>query len=154
MRPPPPAHPPLPKRQPPQHPNPKIPSMWSTEPGPTSKAMLSKSHPSYVPTGTSTHPQGHAVDSAPLHGAPTAIAMIFTRCGHACPTMVANMKEAHTTLPANLRDRVQWLLITFDIEHDTPEVLARYAQSQRLNDQWILLHGSEAQVRMISKIGR
>lgn len=106
----------------------------------------------YVVDGTWTNQQGHAFEIASLQGAPTAIAMIFTHCGHACPTMVANMKEAQNTLPSNLRDRVQWVLITFDVEHDTPDVLARYAQNQRLNDQWTLLHGSEAQVRMISML--
>lgn len=106
----------------------------------------------YVVDGTWTNQQGHAFEIASLQGAPTAIAMIFTHCGHACPTMVANMKEAQNTLPSNLRDRVQWVLITFDVEHDTPDALARYAQNQRLDSQWTLLHGTEAQVRMISML--
>lgn len=106
----------------------------------------------YVVEGPWFDQQGDAFDLASLRGQPVVISMIFTHCGHACPMLVSNMKEVQSTLPARLRNRVQFVLVSFDVEHDTADVLALYAENQRLDAQWTLLHGNEDNVRMLSML--
>lgn len=95
---------------------------------------------------------GQKATLADNQGRAVLVAMIFTQCGHACPMMVSNMQEIEADLPPKLKDEVQYILVTFDTEHDTPEVLARYAEHHTLNDKWTLLHGSDDQVRTLSML--
>lgn len=84
-----------------------------------------------------------------LQGKPTLIAMIFTHCGYACPRLTADMKGIHDKLGAKAGD-VHFVLVSFDVERDTPEQLAQYAKQMELTPDWVLLHGGEETVRALS----
>lgn len=85
-----------------------------------------------------------------LSGKIQVAAMIFTRCGYACPRIVENLKDIESQLPENLKGKVEFLLISFDTKYDTPEKLKEYAKEHELDQNWTLLHGSEDEVRTLS----
>ncbi|MBA2250666.1 MAG: SCO family protein [Chitinophagaceae bacterium] len=86
---------------------------------------------------------------ASLEGKPTVVGMIFTNCGYACPRLTSDMKNIADRLKAN-RGKVNFLLVSFDSERDTPAQLQKFAKQMELDSAWILLHGSDETVRTLS----
>lgn len=82
-------------------------------------------------------------------GKPTVVGMIFTHCDYACPRLVADIKNINKLLDAE-EGKVNYVLISFDTERDTPEVLKKYAENLKLDQDYTLLHGSEEAVRTLS----
>ena len=66
-----------------------------------------------------------------LDGRIWVVDFVYTRCRTYCPVLTTRMKQLRAQL-AELRDRVGFLSISVDPEHDTPQVLARYAQRRQL----------------------
>src|SRR5690242_3384599 len=85
-----------------------------------------------------------------LEGKVQVVAMIFTHCGYACPRTIDNMKAIASRLPANEKDKVGFVLISFDPERDSPQQLKAYAIAKQLDNHWTLLHGSADQIRELS----
>lgn len=84
-----------------------------------------------------------------LKGKPTVIGMIFTNCTYACPRLTADIKNISKNL-RDKKDKVNFVLISFDTERDNPERLGKFAKEMGLDADWILLHGSEQTVRTLS----
>ena len=82
-------------------------------------------------------------------GKPTVVGMIFTHCDYACPRLTADIKNINKQLNAK-QGEVNYVLISFDSERDTPEVLKKYADNLNLGEDYTLLHGSEEAVRTLS----
>lgn len=82
-------------------------------------------------------------------GKPTLVCMIFTHCDYACPRLTADIKGIEEKLNKDA-DKVNFLLITFDTERDTPERLEEYRKMMKLDDRFTLLHGDEDAVRTLS----
>jgi len=79
---------------------------------------------------------------AELKGKPQVVTMFFARCELACPVLVHDVKRIEAALPADLRGKVGFVLVSFDSERDTPEVLRGYRERQELNAAtWTLLQG-------------
>jgi len=72
-----------------------------------------------------------------LRGAPWVADFIFTRCRGPCPLMTRRMAELGEVLPGEVR-RVSF---TVDPEHDSPEVLAEYAERYEAPRSWLFLTG-------------
>jgi protein SCO1/2 len=87
-----------------------------------------------------------------LQGKVQIVAMIFTNCASACPRIMMDLKTIESKIPEANRVNVDFLLISFDTERDTPEVLKQYANDRKLNGHWRLLHGTEGQVREMSMV--
>lgn len=82
-----------------------------------------------------------------LNGKPTVVGMVFTHCAYACPRLTADM----IAIADSLKEvEINYLLVSFDVERDTPERLKYYATKSGLNKNWTLLHGSEDAVRTLS----
>lgn len=81
-------------------------------------------------------------------GKPTVVAMMFTHCEYACPRLVADVKEIQKEVESP--GKVNYVLISFDTERDTPEALKTYGNNLKLNDDFTLLHGTEDAVRTLS----
>lgn len=65
---------------------------------------------------------------------------IFTRCKLTCPVLTANMATLQKELPKNV------ILVSFSVdpEHDTPQVLEKFAKSFGAEpDRWIFLTGKK-----------
>lgn len=86
---------------------------------------------------------------ASLAGKPTVVGMIFTNCGYACPRLTSDIKNISEKLKGN-REKVNFLLVSFDSERDIPKQLQKFANQMELDSNWILLHGSEETVRTLS----
>ena len=84
-----------------------------------------------------------------LNGKPTVVGMIFTNCGYACPRLTGDMKNIADKLKGQ-RNKVNFVLISFDTERDNPSQLKKFQKQMGLDDDWILLHGAEEAVRTLS----
>ncbi|MBI3885418.1 MAG: SCO family protein [Opitutae bacterium] len=87
-----------------------------------------------------------------LRGRPVVLTMFFASCGYACPLIVTDMLAIQGRLPAELRDKAVFVLVSFDTARDTPAVLAQYRMSRNLNAHWVLLHGEDAPVRELAAL--
>lgn len=75
---------------------------------------------------------GKTIALSALRGKPVAVSMIYLSCGFSCPTTVAHMKALEKMLPEPLRKDMQFVLVSFDAEHDTPAAMTRYAKKHGL----------------------
>ncbi|HHO53479.1 MAG TPA: hypothetical protein ENK18_22060 [Deltaproteobacteria bacterium] len=75
-----------------------------------------------------------------------AVTFLYTRCPipEMCPALVARLQALDAQLPDG--DEVQLLAITLDPEHDTPGVLARYAEQVGASPRWRFGRLPEAQL--------
>jgi protein SCO1/2 len=80
-----------------------------------------------VPAFSLTDHRGRTVTDQELRGMPWVANFIFTRCPSACPMLTAKFKALQERL-GGAKSPVRFVSITVDPEHDTPEVLAAYAQ--------------------------
>lgn len=87
-----------------------------------------------------------------LAGRVQVVAMLYTHCSVSCPRLLATMKRLEAmTGDAGLADRVGFTVVSLDPARDTPERLATFAESVRLDpERWTLLTGGEGDVRALS----
>ena len=78
---------------------------------------------------------------ADLRGRPQVVTMFFATCQLTCPVLLNDLKRLEAALPAALRTNVGFVLVSFDTERDTPEVLAGYRKIHELAERWTLLRG-------------
>ncbi len=106
----------------------------------------------YQLDATFTDDSGHAFTLGELRGRPVVLTMFFTSCGFACPLLVTDMQAIRGRLPVELRDQAAFVLVSFDVAHDTPTVLKKYRDDRALDGQWTLLHGDDGAVRELAAL--
>jgi protein SCO1/2 len=94
---------------------------------------------------------GREVTLKDLQGAPWIADFIFTRCPASCPMMTARMARLDRELPQDFSVRL--VSFSVDPEHDTPQVLQRYAASFKAPARWLFLTGNGPQIYRLSKEG-
>ncbi len=87
-----------------------------------------------------------------LRGRPVVMAMFFASCGYACPLTVTDMLAIQARLPADVRAKAVFVLVSFDIARDTSVVLAEYRRQRGLDEKWILLRGADDSVRELAAL--
>jgi len=97
-----------------------------------------------------TNQRNEAVNLRDLSGKPRVICMFFSHCAYACPRITADMLSIEARLAAEQRDRVGFVMASFDVDRDTPEILATFAAAKELPDSWQLLHGGEDETRELA----
>lgn len=98
---------------------------------------------------TDQHQQDTAF--AALRGHPRLLTMFFSHCEYACPIIVGDLKKIEARLSEEERSRLFVSLISFDVDRDTPEVLAAYALKMGMDpNRWQLLHGDASAVRSVA----
>jgi protein SCO1/2 len=96
---------------------------------------------------------GKEIKLSVLRGRPQVLAMFFTSCEYACPIIVENMKSVERAIPKSLRDKVDFLLVSFDVKNDTVEALKAYrAKNELATTHWSLLRGKEDDVRELAAL--
>jgi protein SCO1/2 len=85
-----------------------------------------------------------------LRGHYQVLALIFTRCPKACPTLVKQLQALERRLPEQARAATRFALLTIDPEHDTPEALRAYRQRMGLGTSFTLLRGDDSAVRELA----
>jgi protein SCO1/2 len=101
----------------------------------------------HVPEFALTNRDGRVVRRADLDGKPWVADFVFTRCPASCPMMSARMARLNRDLPSDLAFRL--VSISVDPDHDTPEVLQRYAESFQATGRWLFLTGGREEVRRL-----
>lgn len=93
-----------------------------------------------VPAFHLTGMDGKAFDGASLAGKVWVASFVFTTCKNSCPMLQAQMRRLSHSLPAG--PDYALVSITVDPDHDTPEVLMRYAKGLGVDDpRWSFLTG-------------
>ncbi len=106
----------------------------------------------YQADGAFTDDAGQTVRLGALRGRPVVLTMFFASCGYACPLLVTDMEAIRAKLPAEVRDRAAFVLVSFDVARDTPAALAAYRRSRGLDGAWTLLHGDDDAVRELAAL--
>jgi protein SCO1/2 len=114
--------------------------------------------PVLVPVGTAmpdfelTDQTARPVALSALKGKVVAVTFIYSRCPlpDYCPRMVENFKALRARFAARMDRDLVFLTISFDPRYDTPEVLAKYAASQRAGGAgWHFLTGDPAKIERV-----
>jgi len=96
-------------------------------------------HLGSLPDFRLTERSGRPLSLADLRGRPWVADFIFTQCGGACPAMTARLARLRREIPAD----VTFVSFTVDPGHDTPEVLARYADTFHADGSWHFVTGAQ-----------
>lgn len=107
-------------------------------------------HEYALPDVTLFDQAGHAVPVSELQSTsgPLALNFIFATCTTICPVMTATFAQMLKELGPEA-DRIRLVSITIDPEHDTPAVLARYAERFEAPPGWRFLTGSRSDVERL-----
>lgn len=99
-----------------------------------------------------TEDSGAPFRLAELRGQPVALVMFFSTCTHACPATIVDLVSIREKLPAAIRHQARIVMVTFDVERDTPAALKAFRESRGLPADWKLLHGSNDAVRELAAL--
>lgn len=96
---------------------------------------------------------GKQVKLEVLRGRPQVITMFFARCEYTCPMIVQHMRDLERALPDSLQGKVDFLLVSFDTDRDTPEALRAFRERLKLpTESWTLLRGGADDVRELAAL--
>jgi len=80
----------------------------------------------------------------------TLFAMVYTHCPDICPMTTHNMQLVEQRLPENLKNKVNFVVISFDPNRDKPSVLKKFAEIRDISfDNWTLLSGDEQNTKEV-----
>lgn len=97
--------------------------------------------------------EGKPIRLAALKGKTLVVVMIYTTCKASCPRLVADMLAIRQQVPASAGGKVQYVLVSIDPEHDTPEKLKAFAISKEMDgEEWTFLQGDPASVREFANV--
>ena len=110
-----------------------------------------------VPDVPLVNQDGEAVRLSDYRGRAVALTFIFTRCPlpDYCPLMMKRFAAVHATVAADedLAARTHLLTVSFDTEHDTPEVLRVFGEPFQKTDppftHWELASGTDEAIRTL-----
>lgn len=106
----------------------------------------------YQVDATWTNDAGQSVALTSLRGQPVVLAMFFANCEYACPVLVNDMRRLRDLLPAEVRAKARFVLVSFDPVRDTPEALKAYRERNALDAGWTLLHGDANSVQELAMV--
>ncbi len=96
---------------------------------------------------------GKTIPLSVLRGRPQVVAMFFSSCEYACPIIVNDMKTLEAKLPAGVRAKTDFLLVSFDTKRDTVAALAAYRKKENIpTANWTLLRGGQDDVRELAAL--
>jgi len=107
-----------------------------------------------VPPFSFTDQYGRPFTDKDVEGKIVIADFFFTRCKTICPRMSAHMQQLQLMLNDDAFDDVVFLSHSVDPEHDTPEVLDRYAKDlQADSTRWKFLTGNALDIYRIGNTG-
>lgn len=73
-------------------------------------------------------------------GSVLLVGYVYTKCPDICPVITYNMRDVYEKLGAD--ENIHFISVSFDPTRDTPEILAKYAESYKIDyNNWHLLTG-------------
>jgi len=98
-------------------------------------------------------PDGTKIKLEELKGKVLTMVMIYTSCKTACPRLTADMKDIEAKVGKQNSDELQYILVSIDPEHDTPERMRAFIKNNKLEGkQWVFLRGSEEDTRELANV--
>lgn len=86
-------------------------------------------------------------------GHPVVMSMFYASCPYSCPVLIDQLKRLEKKVDDKTRGQLRFILISFDPENDTIEVLKQVMAKHGLDSsRWKLLRGEESQVREIAAL--
>lgn len=84
------------------------------------------------------------------------IEFMYTNCPDVCPVTSLEMSKLRTQLIKDgvFGDKIEFVTVTIDPEHDTPEVLKEYAERFEVtspDDGWVFLSGTDADTKKLAE---
>jgi len=99
-----------------------------------------------------TSQDGAPVRLADFRGKVVAVTFIFTRCTDTCPVLTPMMSFVQDRLGADFGQKIVFISVTVDPEHDTPEVLKEYAQAFGANPAgWFFVTGAPEPIHDLTR---
>lgn len=99
-----------------------------------------------------TAQDGHRLALADLRGKAVVLSFAFTRCGDICPVAIYKLIWMQDELGPVFGEGVQFVTVTVDPEHDTPAVLADYAETIGARTEgWSFLTGPADRVAEVAR---
>lgn len=95
---------------------------------------------------------GDTLKLSQLSGKIPVISMVFTRCTFSCPKTVADLKAIERKLSPDNKDKVVFVLVSFDSDRDHTKELKAFWREMQLNKNWMILHGNSDDVRELSML--
>lgn len=90
---------------------------------------------------------GQPFQVAALAGKVVLFNFIFTSCPNVCPVQTQALAEVQRSLPDGVRDRVRFVSVSIDPEHDTPRVLQSFAARFKVDfSRWTFVTGGTADI--------
>lgn len=97
-----------------------------------------------------TTQDGKRVNFKDFGGKPVIMTLIYTSCPTACPLTVADLNKLDDKLSPQVRERVQYILVSLDSERDHPGKLKKFTEKYKLDKRWTMLVGTADDVREIA----
>jgi protein SCO1/2 len=128
------------------------------DPNATPRPQAHEPHPGHeLSDVTLVNQDGDTVRLSDYRGRALALTFIFTRCPlpDYCPLMMKNFAAAHAALTGDedKRGGTHLLTVSFDTQHDTPEVLRKYGEPFQKTTppftHWELASGTEEAIRTL-----
>lgn len=79
------------------------------------------------------------------------VSFIYSSCTRQCGPMTANLVRVRRAIGDRVGRDIHFYSISMDPEHDTPEVLKRYAEAYRAGPGWTFLTGKPEDVKLLRK---
>jgi protein SCO1/2 len=95
---------------------------------------------------------GAPVALADFRGKVVAVTFIYTLCTDTCPVLTPMMSFVQDRLGTDFAEKIVFISITVDPDHDTPEVLNEYAQAFGANPAgWFFVTGPAEVIRDVTR---
>jgi protein SCO1/2 len=105
-----------------------------------------------APEFTLTTQDSQRLSLQELRGKVVAVTFIYTSCVDTCQLLTAKLVRLQTRFGAEFGTKVFFVAVTVDPQHDTSEVLKRYAQAHGANlAGWAFLTGTAAEIRQVTR---
>lgn len=95
---------------------------------------------------------GDTITLSKLSGKIPVISMVFTRCTYSCPRTVKDMQAIEKLIPDDKKDKVIFVMVSFDSDRDHTKELKAFAHKLKLGKNWLILHGDDDSVRELSML--
>lgn len=116
-------------------------------------ATVNSEHSLYHLDAEWTDHRGDNYSLIDFKGKPVIAVMFYGNCTDVCPILIQDAWRLYNSLDDSLQDSVNVIAISFDIENDTPKVLAEYAEYEQLNiPGWHFMISDQQNVRTLATL--
>lgn len=95
---------------------------------------------------------GKQLELKDLQGTPVVLSMVYLSCRYICPAVISEVQTLEKELSKKLKKSFKIVLVSFDPERDTPDVLQKYALDHQLDlSRWRLItNKDESKIRELA----